>query len=516
MIDRLDAAAPARSAGALRWLLRLLPLALLLCWLLSAVWMSCKRLPPGLHIAGQWQLLPAQSLRFLRDVSAADANGAPLVEQQIDPELLGMISQARQMVLLDTGLFGDLPAAGPGASRLRAAPPIAARVVDALLRAKSLNPELSVLLLTDPSTQQMDSAQPLLDRLAVAGVEVLAVDVDRLRAPDAAFASFWDLCCRWWSGAASAPQWPDPLGVGPPGVSLRLWGELRAYQRSHRQVLIADDGAGGVGALIFSRPLNAEAAIHSATALHLSGGALEPLLESEFALAQLSGWSDGGAMQARSQRLLEQQRLAAVPANRASARARVVTEGAIAAALVARIDASGNGDRIEIAALYLSQRELVRALLNAARRGVIVRLLLDPGKDGYGYARSGIPNREVASELVAASDGAVRVRWYRTHGEQFSPGFVLVQSEARAWLMIGTAELSRRDLGDFNLAAAVITDLPPSAPAAEDALAWFDMLWYNRASGGTEYTTDADVYTDASQLRYWQYRLFEAMGTSFD
>jgi len=24
------------------------------------------------------------------------------------------------------------------------------------------------------------------------------------------------------------------------------------------------------------------------------------------------------------------------------------------------------------------------------------------------------------------------------------------------------------------------------------------------------------VYADASQLRYWQYRLFEAMGASFD
>jgi hypothetical protein len=502
--------------GALRWLLRLLPMTLLLIWLLSALWMSFKRLPPGLHISGQWQSLPAQALRFLRDVSASDANGAPLVEQQIDPELLGMIAQARQIVLLDTGLFGDLPAAGPGAPRLRAAPPIAAQVVEALLRAKALHPELSVLVLTDPSTQQMDGSGPLLERLAVAGVEVLPVDIGRLRAPDAAFSAFWNLCCRWWSGAVSSSQWSNPLEVGPPAVSLKLWGELRNYQRSHRQLLICDDGAGTIQALIFSRALNAEAAIHSATALQLSGPALEPLLESEFALAQFSGWSDGGAMQARSQRLLQQQRLASLPADKVTARARVVTEGAIATAVLARIAATGSGDRIEIAALYLSQRELLQALLDAARRGVIVRLLLDPGKDGYGYARSGIPNREAASELVAASDGAVRVRWYRTHGELFSPGLLLVHSGASSWLMIGTAELSRRDLGDFDLAAAVITDLPADASAAADALAWFDMLWFNRASGGIEYTTDADVYTDASQLRYWQYRLFEAMGTSFD
>jgi hypothetical protein len=108
------------------------------------------------------------------------------------------------------------------------------------------------------------------------------------------------------------------------------------------------------------------------------------------------------------------------------------------------------------------------------------------------------------------------VRWYRTHGEQFSPGFALVRSAGRAWLMVGTAELSRRDLDDFNLAAAFIAELPGTAAASIDALSWFDTLWYNRAAGGTEYSSDADVYTDASQLDYWQYRLLEASGASFD
>ena len=503
-------------ARALRRLLRLLPVLLLLAWALGAVWLSLKPLPPGLHIAGAWAAMPVRSAHFLRDLSAADANGAPLIEQQIDAELLGTISRARQLILLDSGLFGDLPAAGPGASRLRTALPIASGIVDALSRAKTQHPDLSILVLTDPSTQQMDGAQPLLERLATSGIEVLPVDVGRLRAPDPAFTAFWDLCCRWWSRALPSPEWPNPLEVGPASVSMQLWGQLRNYQRSHRQLLIADDGGGGIDALLFSRPLHSEAGIHSATALKLSGSALEPLIESEFVLAQLSDWSDGGAMQARAQRLFEQQRRLTPPQGEAMARARVVTEAAIGATLVGRIDATRKGDRIAIAALYLAQRELVQALLDAARRGVNVRLLLDPGKDGYGYRHSGIPNRQVASELIAASDGAIRVRWYRTHGEQFSASLILIENTDSAWLMVGTADLSRRDLGDFNLAAAAIVELPLRASSANEALGWFDTLWYNRASSGTEYTTDADVYADASQLRYWQYRLFEAMGTSFD
>jgi hypothetical protein len=500
-----------------RWLLRLLIGALLVAWGAIALWQTQKRLPSGAHISGAWQPLPAPEVRFLRDLSAADATGAPLSERQIDAELLRMVGQARDFLVLDTGLFGDLPAAGPEAPRLRAAPPIAAALIDTLLQATRQRPDLQVLLLIDPESLQMRVGANALDGLRAAGITVVPVDVRRLRAPNAPFVAFWQLCCRWWSPVAATGAWPNPVGVGPAGVSMGLWGAAQAYQRSHRQLLIADDGAGGLAGLIFSRALNAEAALHSATALRLGGAALEPLLESEFVIAQFSGWSGGGAIQERSQRLIERQRQnVAGTAGADRARARVVSEAVIAEALIARIDTAGKHDSIELAALYLSQRELMRSLLDAARRGAAVRVLLDPGKDGYGYQRSGVPNREVASELAAASDGGVRVRWYRTHGEQFSPGVALIRSAGRAWLMVGTAELSRRDLDDFNLAAAFIAELPGNAPAANDALLWFDTLWYNRAAGGTEYTSDVDVYADASELGYWHYRALEASGASFD
>jgi len=509
-----------------RWLLRLLIAALLLAWAAIALWQSYKRLPPGVHIAGSWHSVPASEVRFLSDLTAADATGAPLHQRQINAELLRMIAQARDFLVLDGGLFGDLPAAGSGASRMRAAAPVAAALTDALLQARQLRPGLLVLLLIDPASTRLSVGNAALQRLRAAGVAVVPVDVTRLRAPNAGFAGLWQLCCSWWTASAAAGDWPNPLGVGSAGVSFGLWGGTPGYQRAHRQLLIGDNGAGRLTGMIFSRPLNAEASLHTAVALQLTGGSLEPLLESEFVVAQFSGWIGGGAMQEHAQRLFElRHQGAAAGINNTmttaadgadAARVRVLSESSIAEALLQRINAAGSHDSIEIAALYLSQRDLVRALIEAAWRGATVRVLLDPGKDGYGFERSGLPNRQVASELLSASDGAVRVRWYRTHGEQFSPGFALIRSAGRAWLMAGSAELSRRDLDDFNLAAAFIAELPGTAAASLDALSWFDTLWYNRAAGGTEYSSDADVYTDASQLDYWQYRLLEASGASFD
>ncbi|HXN10651.1 MAG TPA: phospholipase D-like domain-containing protein [Steroidobacteraceae bacterium] len=501
----------------LTWPLRLLAASLLALWLALALWLSSRHLPPGVHISGPWLPVPVDAVRFLYNQTAADAQGQPLIEQQIDTAMLQMIARARELLVLDTGLFGDLGAAGPAASRLRAAAPLAAPLAEALLRARGLHPGLAALVLTDRSSVLMDASGALFGRLRQAGIQVLVVDEDRLRSPDGGFAALWSLCCRWWTATQLTGAWPNPLMVGPARISFGLWGALQGYQRSHRQLLIADDGAGGLDGLVFSRPLHAEAGLHSASALQLAGSALEPVLESEFVLAQFSGWHDGGVVQARAQRLLEQQRRSALPPPRGvgAARARVLTEGAIAEALVRRIDGTGAGDRIAIAALYFSQRELVRALLDAARRGVAVRVLLDPGKDGYGFERSGLPNRQVSSELIVQSEGAIRVRWYRTHGEQFSPSVVLIQDAARDWLMVGTASLSRYDLDDFNLSSAFVAELPSGVGAAITALAWFDTLWYNRAPSGVEYTSDADVYADASQLRYWQYRTLESTGVAF-
>jgi hypothetical protein len=480
--------------------------------------MSWRHLPPGAHISGPWLPLPVEAVHFLYNLTAADAQSQPVVERQIDSEMLQMIAGARELLVLDTGLFGDLGAAGPEAAGLRMAPPVAVPLIDALLQARLLHPALSALVLTDRSSVLMDPSGALLGRLRDGGIQVLVVDEQRLRSPNAGFGALWNLCCGWWSGQSASGAWPNPLMVGPAAVSFGLWGRLQSYQRSHRQLLLVDDGAGGLQGMVFSRPLHAEAGRHSASALQLAGAALEPVLESEFVLAQFSGWHDGGVMQARAQRLLEQQRRSAVPLlpPAAMARARVVTEGAIAETLVSRVDETGAGDRIVLAALYLSQRELVRALLDASRRGVAVRVLLDPCKDGYGFDRSGLPNRQVSSELIVQSEGAIRVRWYRTHGEQFSPGLVLIQDAARDWLMVGTASFSRYDLNDFDLASAFIADLPSGLGAGATALAWFDTLWFNRAPSGIEYTSDADVYADASQLRYWQYRTLESAGIGFD
>ena len=106
------------------------------------------------------------------------------------------------------------------------------------------------------------------------------------------------------------------------------------------------------------------------------------------------------------------------------------------------------------------------------------------------------------------------MRWYRTHGEQFHTKLVVVYGPQRLWLMLGSANLTRRNLGDYNLEADVAIEVARSSPLASQTLEYFEALWSNRAPLGIEYTAEFATYADPEPLHYWLYRLMEGTGLS--
>jgi hypothetical protein len=141
---------------------------------------------------------------------------------------------------------------------------------------------------------------------------------------------------------------------------------------------------------------------------------------------------------------------------------------------------------------------------------VHVRLILDPDKDSLGEAS--IPNGPVASELVTASDGAIHVRWYRTHGEEFHTKLVMIYGSTGLWATMGSADLTRRNLADYDLNANVSIQTGAGTPLALQMRDYFETLWSNRALLGVEYSADFGVYADSSQAHYWLYRLMDWTG----
>ena len=515
---------------------RLLLAAALIAWIGTSYWQANKPLPAGTHIASAGYSVPMADLTFIADITAADAYGHPVVSQGIFDEVLKVVRAARRFVVLDYFLFNAQH--GPRAGSVAPLREISGELRDALIEQRRVHPELKVLFITDPINEiygSLPSRDLLL--LRAAGVDVIVTNLDPLRDSNLVYSGLWRLSVGWWNGSGRGTGWlPNPLDESDAPVTFGAWARLANFKANHRKVVIADDGNDGlVGVVGSANPHDASSA-HSNVASRVAGPALEPLLRSEMSVARFSGWkgnidaplasaasvaaTTAGEDQAKgtpdrtaSAATANAQLEADITADRI-ARVRVLTEGAILNAVLERLDAAGKGDNIDIAMFYLSDRAVVESLLDAGRRGAAVRVILDPNKDAFGHAKSGIPNTLVASELVSASDGRIHVRWYRTHGEQFHTKLVMVYGPQRLWLTLGSANLTRRNLADYNLEANLAIEVGRGSALALQILDYFETLWSNRAALGIEYTADFAVYADPAQSRYWLYRFMEGTGLS--
>ena len=477
--------------------------AIAVAWAAAAVHFCTRGLPPGMRLDSAPQSVPTRDVTFMDDITGADAYGHGFSSHTIFDAMLRNIGAARSLVVLDCHLCNDLHRNAPDA--IAGPTPLAGQLVDALLAAKAAVPQLQVLVIADPVNDLYGSwPAPELARLRSVGIEVVKADLSILRDRNVLYSPPWRALLKWWSPPDAGGGWlPNPYSDEGPRFTARAWAQLANLKSSDRRVLLTDDGHGALTALAGTVEPAMANSTDTVTGLQVTGPVVAPLLSSELQLARAFGW--------RGTIKVPKAAAARPPSDAGVLEFKWLGEGAIRDALLEHLSAATSADTIDIASDSLSDRGVIAALLAASHRGATVRMILDPHKSASLW-RSG--NETVGSELIAASDGHIHVAWYRTHSEEFRAALILIHGPGPTWMVTGSASLTRRDLGDYDLALDAALTAPPAAPPVATAQAFFDTRWNDRGPPGIEYTADADTWTDPSQLRYWAYRLMELLGIS--
>jgi phosphatidylserine/phosphatidylglycerophosphate/cardiolipin synthase-like enzyme len=443
-------------------------------------------LPAGLCFAGG--VHDASQVTFLADRTWVDADGIRHTDQQIFDAVFDMIKSARRLVLLDMFLYNDFQRGEAETTRL-----LSGELTDTLLQQKQAYPDITIAVITDPINTvygSLPSAQFV--RLRNAGITVVITDLSRLRDSNPIYSLFWRLMVRPLGNSHRGflPNPFDPRGK----ATLRSYLDLLNYKANHRKVLVTDDGDEMVGIVSTANAQDASSANINA-AIRFTGPAAEDLLAAENAVLKLSG-----------ERPLRPP--VAVPDQSPDVSVQVLTERAIKTEALQLIERTKSGERIDLATFYLSDRDVIGALKRAGNNGVIIRVLLDPNKNAFGHKKFGIPNRPVAAELRQAN---IDVRWGHTHGEHCHAKMMLVEGKNDGgFLLLGSANLTRRNLENFNLEANVLVRASRSSAALSDARNHFDLLWNNTEK--QNFSVPYDRYQDESVVKKYLYRFMEASG----
>jgi len=417
-------------------------LGLLLAWLALAFWNSAKPLPPGTHVVSQTSRLSEADVEFLFEYSQSP---------DILAREMSVIDHAEQLIVVD-------------------ASPLAPETARHLLARKRARPNLKIVLVTDPRNEAFGgTAAQTLSSLEETGIIVARARLDRLRDSNPLYSGAWRLLIGWWS---------DPFDEVPGQVTPQAWLRRQNSKADQRQLLVADDGSGGWTSVISASDVRSR--------LILRGPLARAIVASEL---QIAAWST------------EDDRLPPAPPmgprGVGSIDVRFLSEGAIEGSLLDALAAAGRDDRISIAVEALTDRPLIVAALRAAARGARLQVLL---------ARNPAPNRAVAGELLRDGGGRIEVRWSPIEPKAAHPRLLILQHRNDLWVNWGSANFTRRNLGDLNLEADVEIRMPARSAPARALNGHFAEAWSN--------ADDDPAFARDSAAAYWRYRLTEAAGLS--
>lgn len=415
-------------------------------------------------------------------------DGELIHEQTILDEQIKMIKAAQNFIVADVFLYNDYYN-----TKKYQFPPSTQQFTAALVDQIQKYPDLKVYLITDEINNSYRSVlNEQFQQLEENGVQVIVTDSAEIRDSNPLYAGYYRTYIRHF-GLGKGGWLKNPFGDNGPEVNLRNYLRLLNFKANHRKVLITEKGA-----IVSSANPHDGSSYHSNIAFRFSGEAVQYLLEAEKAVASFSGteikdvaYSDNSSQV------------------RADTEVQVLTEEKIKDKILENIRSTSQGDKIDLGMFYLAHREIIKELLEAANRGVEIRVILDPNKDAFGFEKNGIPNRQAAAELLDKSGNTIQVRWYLTHGEQFHTKVMAVYREDRAVLIGGSANYTRRNLDNYNLEANLMVTVKGSDPLAGGFRDYFDRIWENRDG---IYTGDFSAYADDSLAKVIVYRLQEKTG----
>ncbi|WP_171490548.1 phospholipase D family protein [Acinetobacter suaedae] len=460
---------------------------LVIGYLASAIYHTVKPLPKGLDFTGQ---IRHANVKFLADQTYLDTQGQQQVDQHIFDEMLQLINEAKTTIVLDMFLFNQ----EVGKSKVQQRP-LMQQLTDALVAKRQENPQMQVVLITDPINSVYGGIAPEhYAQLRQAGIQVIETDLKPLRTSNPLWSGFWYICCQDLGNNPNRGWLNNPFGEQK--ITLSSYLSLFNFKANHRKTLVVDTDSGWKSLVTSANPHDGSSR-HSNVALVVEGATAIDMLQTEQTVAQMS---QGGSPIVIMGGLTEDKSLPQV---------QVLTEKAIYTAVLKMIEGTKKDEYLDVAMFYLSERKIINALKQAQQRGAKIRIILDPNKDAFGRQKNGMPNRQVASELNAVD---IPIRWCDTRGEQCHSKMLLKYDKQHAELILGSANLTARNLKNYNLETNMRVLGSAQAPVFKDAQQYFDSSWENQ--NARQITVDYAKYADESKGKYWLYRFMEWSGLS--
>ncbi|OGO85378.1 MAG: hypothetical protein A2Y22_05005 [Clostridiales bacterium GWD2_32_59] len=447
-----------------------------------------KPLPAGISYKSDTYKM--DNVEFFKDMTY-QKDGKRVIEQEIFAKMYSMIDEAENFILIDMFLFND----DYDRSKSNGFIPLSDNIVDKLVEKKKLNKDIRIVFITDPINNFYGVYETgCIKRLRENNIEVIVTNLDKLRESNFLYAGVYNLFLNWL-GVEGAGYISNPFSKDSEKVNIRGFLKMIKFKANHRKVVLTEKE----GLIVSANPHDASS-LHSNVGFSFKGDIIKDILKSEEAVAKLSGKTLD--IDANSVRKAE---------NAGNIMATIITEGKIKEEIIKEVNKTNKGDSISLAIFYISDRDLVKSLINASNRGVDVKLIMDANKDAFGIKKNGIPNRQVACELIKNTQEKIKVRWYDTKGEQFHTKLIKIDTQEKSTVISGSANYTRRNIDDFNLETDIKLEMDKNDAVSNEINEYLNRMWENKEGN---FTVDTAIFYEDNLLKWIIYYVQETLGLS--
>ncbi len=459
-------------------------------YICSVIYGAFKPLPGG--VSKWFESSKTNDVKLLVD-KTYEKEDHMYYNHEIFNEQLKTIQEADDFIILDMFLFNDTYDGQKNFTKLTET------LTQALIDKKKESPNIRIYMLTDPINSFYGSYTPEHYRkLRDNGIALYETNLVKLRDPNPLYSGLWRPTLRWLGNNENGII-TNIFSKDAPNVTVRGFGRLLNMKANHRKTLVTEDAA-----IISSSNPHDSSAHHQNIAVKITGQLQEDLINSEVHALNMSG----GKLNKNDFQINNRAYRSDMDYTTT-----LVTEGKIKAALLEQINMTKTGDRVKMGMFYLSDRDIIKALIKASKRGVGIQMILDVNKEAFGKEKPGIPNKPVAHELVSKSNDRIQVKWAVSHGEQFHAKYTLFQykDSKTSTVILGSANLTRRNVGDYNMETDVIISGRSNLPVFHRLNQEFSAMWNNEEAYVTD---DYEVKKDPSFIKDVIYRVQEFTGIS--
>lgn len=444
-----------------------------------------KKMPDGLSVKSKEVF--SDDVRFYSDLTYLQ-NDRIIFEHYIFEEVFSIIDKAEKFIVLDMFLYNDIY------SGELSFPELSKRFTEQLIDKKRNNPEIEIVFITDPINNFYGSYEfwQFID-MKKQGIKVIETNLDPLRDSNPVYSSFWRLFLKWKDSSKGKAWLTNPLD--PDGQKGKLFSFFRMlnFKANHRKLIITEKG----GMIMSANPHDASA-FNSNIAISFGPEFVSSAISSERAVVAISS----------NDKLLEHYKIDFQETNSGQYKIQLVTEKAIKQAVLEGLRSLELGDTASLAMFYLSDREIIKELINASRKGVSVLVVLDSNNNAFGRKKNGLPNRPVANELFKKSQGKINIRWYRTYGEQFHPKLISFKKKDNSVVIGGSANFTRRNLNNYNLESDLKIIASNDSEFMKSVESYFSKI------SSEEFSLGIAEFKHTSLLKYFIYYFQELSGFS--